>query len=268
MSHKEQKSCPCGGAGTNSGCQYKERNGRLMETKSFPFELEKINDAGEFKAFVSTHGNIDEGNDRFNYKSWARTLSIQPDRRFPFLHCHKMDQQTGTFVAQETERGLLVDGRLNLTTSDIGGGNRHVNVPKAYEVYGLMKGGDLRTFSIGWRPTKNGYKYVSVEGKTVREIYEAQLFEASTTPIPMNKMALLQGIKDFSNLSTASIIDYLRKHIDDAELWTEVFEIKGYDPEQYFHADPVPEIIPQGKNTPSTYDLFEKMVLEKYRRLT
>lgn len=263
----KKKSCPCGGAAKNEGCQYKKRNGRLMEMKSFPFELEKINDAGEFKGFLSTHGNIDEGDDRFNFGAWKRTLTIQKGKRFPWLHVHKLDNQTGSFTAEETKDGLYIDGKLNLMVYDLGRGNNVIAVPKALEQYALMSNGDAKTMSVGYRVTGKGFKYTTENGRTIRDIYEAELFEGSLTAIPMNKMAVLKEVKEINNFSRESIIDYLMKHINDAELWERIMEIKGYDPEQYFHADPVPEIIPHEKNTFSTYGLFEKKVLEKYRSL-
>lgn len=229
MSHKEQKPCPCGGAAKNEGCQYKKRNGNLIEMKSFQFELKEISEAGMFEGFLATNGNVDNGNDRFIHGVWKRTTTIQPGKRFPFLDSHNLERQTGSFTAVEKKEGLFITGKLNLTLIDANG-TKLFAVPDAWKQYALMKDGDLNTLSVGYRPTEKGYRYITENNKTVREITEARLFEGSAIPVPMNEMAIITDIKKMDGLSHESIIDYLMKY-GDVKLWERIMEIKGYDPD-------------------------------------
>lgn len=262
---KDSKSCPCGHAGEKSQCEYKKRNKRLIEMKSFDFELKSdITENGEFEGFLATNGNVDNLADRFVYGVWKRTLSINKNKRFPLFKLHNPEKQLGSFSAEEMEEGLYIKAGLNLDLIEIKS-TTFLAVPEAWEQYSHIKNGHLNQLSVGFRPTVNGVKLVQVKNEIVREIHEAELVEGSTTPIPVNQMAQITKFKsELINISREDVIGYLLQNRDDYSLWEKVMNIKSYDPEFVFPGGPV-DAISRGENN-SICDFFFEKIIENYNR--
>jgi len=93
---------------------------------------------------------------------------------------HDMSSPIGAWEKlQQTDRGLLCEGRLALATQ------------KGAEAFELMKIGGMRGLSIGFSPAK----YELDEKAKLRTLTEIKLFEISPVTIPADPSALVTDVK-------------------------------------------------------------------------
>jgi HK97 family phage major capsid protein/HK97 family phage prohead protease len=204
------------------------------EVKSFHFELKNLDEAGKFSGYLAVFGNVDQGNDRIEKGAFARTLNAKS--RFPLLWQHRMDEPVGGLSAKEDERGLLIEGELNL------------DVQRGKEAYALLKKGDISGLSIGY----DAVKWEMQSG--VRALKEIKLYEGSIVTFPMNTEATVTDVKADSGEPTP----------------------QEADPAKATPHDKAPVIIPGGtkqenkseKEKTMELDLLKKEFEEKTNRIT
>jgi hypothetical protein len=117
----------------------------MREIKSFPFKINQVEATGEFTGYASTFGDVDLGHDVIEKGAFKKTL-FETKGRIPVLDHHDPTKQIGwNLEAKEDDRGLLVQGLLDL------------NVRAARERHSLMKmaievGGQtgLMPDEVGW----------------------------------------------------------------------------------------------------------------------
>lgn len=151
-----------------------------IEHKALRFEVKEIDEAGEFKGYASTrkkdlHGDI------VAKGAFSHTVNMSGGR-VPLLWFHDPTSPIGmTTVLQEDERGLYMEGQLDL---DIEPGRRVLS--------GLRKGYIDRQ-SIGFRTVKDEW---DTDAKA-RVIKEVELLEVSpvTRNFAANDEALITGVK-------------------------------------------------------------------------
>lgn len=159
-----------------------------MEKKTFALEIKELNEEGKFSGHLSTFGNVDSGGDVVDPGAFKKTL--RENKAFAFLWSHQgmPDTVAGSFVGNEDETGLAVNGGFYL---DLDGGL------KAYKTAKRLKGDGVKIgLSMGYRAVK--FVYETIEGITVRRLKEVKLKEGSITLWPMNEQAQLETIKEES----------------------------------------------------------------------
>lgn len=142
--------------------------------RDFRFEIKEVTDEGTFEGLASVYGVLDNGGDVVEKGAFSRTLNARPE--IPILWRH--DQPIGKGVIEDSEKGLLIKGRLTMA------------VAQAREALALMKDGVVGGLSIGFRSVKDEV----VSG--VRRLKEVKLYEVSIVPFPMNEQAVVTAVKE------------------------------------------------------------------------
>jgi len=130
-----------------------------------------------FEAYASTFGNRDLGGDIVVKGAFTRSLK---DRTPRLLWMHDQREPAGVITsAIETDKGLLITGKLSLTDT----------LTKGRLIPQLELGG-IDSMSIGYcaidyEMTKEGYRLL-------KEVY---LYEISFVTMPMNPQAVVLGVK-------------------------------------------------------------------------
>lgn len=156
-----------------------------MERLTAPLEIKSAGKDGTFTGYAAVFGNVDLGDDIIlpgAFKS-AKTTN---DGKLRIAIGHQLDKLAGKATFVQDERGLYVEGKLSLGVS---------YVQDAYE---LMKDGVLNGLSVGFNIIRDGVDYEEREGKYIRIIKAAELWEFSLVPFGMNPEALVDSVKAVS----------------------------------------------------------------------
>lgn len=159
------------------------------QTMSFGFDAVEVKtvtkngaEVGVIKGYASTW-DVDRGGDQIKRGAFKETLRDHKGRGRPIrmLWQHSSAELIGGFdpaSAKEDERGLYVEGEINLETQ------------RGREAYALAKQGVLADFSIGFRVRDYEIK------RDLRIIKDIELFEVSLVSEPMNPKATLTEVKN------------------------------------------------------------------------
>ena len=162
------------------------------EFKTFQFKLDNVDDKkGIIRGFASTFGNIDLGDDVVDQGAFKKTLQ-ENKGIVPILADHDPSKQIGWNIrAEETDKGLFVEGQINLKTQI--GKDRYELAQQALEVGAKMG------LSIGYAVIK---AMPDKERPAVRRLKELKLFEYSLVTFPMNTAAMVTAAKSWFNGTT------------------------------------------------------------------
>lgn len=160
------------------------------EIKTFELKIEDA-DQGIIRGFASTFGNIDLGDDIVDQGAFKKTIQ-ENKGKVPILADHDPSKQIGwNMRAEETEKGLFVEGKLNLEDS------------VARAKYGLIKQaldiGANMGLSIGYGVVK---ALPDKERPSIRRLKELKLYEYSVVTFPMNTAAMITAAKSWAEEST------------------------------------------------------------------
>ena len=164
------------------------------EIKTFGFKLDDADPTkGIIRGFASTFGNIDLGDDVVDPGSFKKTLQ-ETKGIVPILADHDPSKQIGWNVrAEETDKGLYVEGKLNLEDE------------RARAKYNLIKQalelGAKMGLSIGYGVIK---AVPDKERPSVRRLKEIKLYEYSVVTFPMNTQAMVTAAKAWTDEFTKS----------------------------------------------------------------
>ncbi len=178
-----------------------------MEFKKLQFEVENTKQSvnsenqpiGIIKGLAAAF-SLDEVNDRILPGAFEKTIlehKSRNNRPIRFKFQHKRDDIIGIFPIMkvfETERGLSVEGELNL------------EVQKGFESFSLAKQGAMTDLSIGFMIPEGGSEFNS-DG--IRIIKEIDLVEISIVDEPANRDATINEVKNvvpFQDLPLSDII--------------------------------------------------------------
>ena len=163
----------------------------MLQTKSTrAFELKELSETGKFEGFVSVYGNVDYGDDVVEKGAFNKIRLTKNGKLRMYLY-HDTQLPVGTSEVKDTDQGLFLNGSLNMNLKD---------APQAYE---LMKEGMVSEMSVGFSIQKGGYEIKeNDDGKSIRHITKAELYEGSLVPFAMNPEAVITGVKsqDEANL--------------------------------------------------------------------
>jgi HK97 family phage prohead protease len=148
-----------------------------LSCHDFEFEIKSLDEEGVFEGKLAVYGNVDLIGDVIEPGAFTKTLS-ERGSSVPLLWDHDLSTPIGSLELTDGASALMAKGKLLIH-----------DVPKAREVYALMKAGVVRGLSIGYRALKA--KSVG----SVRHLKELALFEGSLTVVPMNPEALVTAVK-------------------------------------------------------------------------
>lgn len=167
-----------------------------MEKKKFCFEVKAgdLQEDGSFVGLASTYGNIDQGDDVVDRGAFTKTLK-ERGAEVPLLWSHDSKQPVGLGTLEDSPKGLVISGKLNLETQ-IG-----------RDTYSNVKARIVKGLSIGFETINKKMN----EG--VRHLTELKLFEVSLCLFPMNEQAEVYGFKAREQKD-----DFLEE-LDEAQTW-------------------------------------------------
>lgn len=190
----------------------RNRQARPVEFKK-GFEVAEGFTSSEFKAgkkgliegYGSIFGNIDGGYDIV--EAGAFKDSLNNGQKVKMLWQHNADKPIGVWDSViEDEKGLRVKGSL-LT-----------EVETAREALALLKAGAIDGLSIGYRTLE--WREAEIEGRYVRIIEKAELWEVSLVTFPMNAEATVDAVK----AASMSQRDFGRQLVRDSKMSRRVVE--------------------------------------------
>lgn len=153
-----------------------------MEVRAFPMDIRALEDDGRITAYASTFGNtydVGWGEKEVMEKgAFAKTLKERTGR--PILWQHNPAQPIGVELnASEDEKGLLVEGQLNL------------DVQTAREARSLALQGAVSGISVGFYPITREHD----QDKNVTRMKEVKLMEWSLVTFPANDRARIKKVR-------------------------------------------------------------------------
>jgi HK97 family phage prohead protease len=152
----------------------------MLTKVEVPFEVKAVDDAGNFEGYASVFNNIDLGDDVILPGAFTRVKTTRAGRLKLALF-HDLTRLVGSAEYNQDQHGLYLKGRINL------------NVSYARDAYELMKEGTLDSMSIGFNTLDDAIE--QREGRRVRIIKQAELWEASIVPFGMNPEAQVMSVK-------------------------------------------------------------------------
>lgn len=145
-------------------------------------------EAGTFKGYASTFGNIDRDDDVIAKGAFGALNA----KGVKLLWQHQQSEPIGIWTTlKEDAKGLYAEGKLCLETR------------RGSEAYALMKMGALSDMSIGFRTVdsdtvKHADTTAPGGARRVRRIKKVNLFEVSLVSIPANPMANVDDVKSLT----------------------------------------------------------------------
>lgn len=162
-----------------------------MDYAASPFEIKNLSDTGQIEGILAGFGNVDMGGDQLMPGCLTKSLAAR-SAPLPMLFAHDLQRPIGAWKEwSETSTGLHVKGGITLATRD------------GQEAYALAKDGALGGLSIGWLPSK-----ARNDRSGARVVTEAEIFEGSLVPVPMNPVTRVTSVKSIGG--ARDIEDMLR----------------------------------------------------------
>jgi len=156
-----------------------------VSTKSFELKIDDADSKGVIRGFASVFGNVDSYGEVVDKGAFKRTIKNQKGR-FPILADHDPTKLIGfNERAEETDQGLLIEGRINLDTQ--AGKEKYSLALQAAELGAPMG------LSIGFQTIK---AVEDPENPRVRRLKEIKLWEYSIVTFPANPKANITGVKN------------------------------------------------------------------------
>lgn len=152
-----------------------------LDAKSVQFKVNK--DTGLVEGYASTFGNVDEGGDVVVKGAFTEAIASVANGEIKFLSGHDWSPEStlGTVrELSETEVGLFFKAELS-------------SAPSVQDVRTKMIEGHLNRVSIGYQVSD--FEYVKNGDVMLRYLKKIKLFEVSVVPFPMNRAAVITGVK-------------------------------------------------------------------------
>ncbi len=119
-----------------------------------------------------------------------------------FMHVRDAIGHFPIELVREDERGLFGVGHINL------------EVEKGREVYSLARQKAIRDFSIGWDAKTEDISFEQKDGRDIRVIHRAQIFEGSLVDEPMNQDAQITAVKTDAAISIEQLRGMSEKDLE------------------------------------------------------
>jgi uncharacterized protein len=152
----------------------------LAYGKALPLQSKQAGDDWIVEGYLSTYGNIDDGNDVVLPGAFDATLAS--DRKVKFLFAHNQEKVLGPPLELSTDDvGLRARGRISKTAL-------------GSDIHTLLLDGAIDAWSMGYLATEWDFQDVAGRGQ-VRRLKAVDLFEGSVLALPMNERAVVTGVK-------------------------------------------------------------------------
>jgi len=140
----------------------------------------KAQGSGKISGYGAVFGNVDRGFDMIEPGAFSDSLKANP--RVKMLRGHDPERPIGVWDdIHEDEKGLRVEGRILKDVQD------------GREALALIEAGAFDGLSIGYRTISA--RNAQIDGKNVRVIERAELWEVSLVTFPMNPEAVIDAVK-------------------------------------------------------------------------
>ena len=153
-----------------------------MERFIAPIEIKEAKADGSFTGYAAVFNNEDLGADVILPGAFKSAKTTR-DGKVRIALYHDLHRLAGKSTFEQDSHGLRVEGQLNLDVSYV------------KDAYALMKSGELDGLSVGFNILKDGSKWEERDGRYVRIISAAELWEYSIVPFGMNPEALVDSVK-------------------------------------------------------------------------
>ncbi len=152
------------------------------ECKAFKFDLESLNEDGEFSGYAAIFGNVDSGGDVIEKGAFTKTIKEDFDRIKILFYHQDDDLPVGKpLELREDDKGLFIRAKISDTQ-------------KGHDIRTLLKDGVLNELSIGYDTIDFYY-----DNEThVRHLKEVRLWEVSVVPWAMNELAQINEVKSIA----------------------------------------------------------------------
>lgn len=166
-----------------------------MKFLGAPFEIKTLEEKGTFDGVASLYGNVDLGGDVVEPGAFKEFVFTK-DNYIRILDGHNTRAPIGKGKVMDSHLGLVIEGKLNLA------------IGRAREVYELMKDNIIDGLSIGYDVLPGGAEIME---SGIRRLKALKLWEVSTTPFPMNQLALVNTVKSIERANNVrDVEDMLR----------------------------------------------------------
>lgn len=152
----------------------------MLSKVECPFELKEVTDAGYFEGYASVFNNVDLGADVILPGAFVKVKTTRAGKLKLALF-HDLTRLIGAGDFQSDDHGLFIKGQIN------------PRVSYARDALELMKDGTLDSMSIGFNTLQDSIE--ERDGRRVRVIKQAELWEASVVPFGMNPAAQITTVK-------------------------------------------------------------------------
>ena len=151
--------------------------------RSFEVRILDGDEEGRFEGYASVFGVIDSYGTVFDQGAFKKTIKDRKGQ-VPLVWMHDTWEPIGLARISEDDKGLLVDGQLDL------------NVQRGREVYSGMKMGYITQMSHSFRAVKEK-REEAADKSQIPHFQEVRLFEISpvTTNFAANEEALITGVR-------------------------------------------------------------------------
>lgn len=141
----------------------------------------KADSSGRISGYGAVFGNVDSYKERVLPGAFTKSLADHKARgaRIKMLWQHRPDVPIGSWDrAAEDQKGLFVEGQLNLKTA------------AGKDAYEHILAGDIDGLSIGYQE-----KQVEQNSDGVRDLVELDVYEVSPVTFPANRAAGVTAVK-------------------------------------------------------------------------
>jgi len=152
----------------------------MISKLEVPFEVKAADDAGNFEGYAAVFNNVDLGDDIILPGAFTRVKTTR-NGRLKLALFHDLTRLVGSAEFRQDDHGLFIKGKVNQ------------NVSYARDAYALMQDGTLDSMSIGFNTIEDAIE--TRNGRSVRVIKQAELWEASIVPFGMNPEAQVTSVK-------------------------------------------------------------------------
>lgn len=184
-----------------------------MITKEAPMEFKAGAEPGSFKGYGAVFGNLDDGADIIKAGAFTKIRKKSNGKiRIPLYH--DMSRVVGEGTVTQDEKGLQVEGQLNMSLS------------YAADAYELMKDGTLDAMSVGFSILDKGAEFD--DDYRVRTISKAELWEVSIVPFGMNRKAKIRSVKGAGEINTVREFEAFLRNSGYSQKDAKAIASKGY----------------------------------------
>ena len=168
----------------------------MIEYKASPAFTLGI-DGRTVTGIAAVHGNVDEGGDR-SYPGLFGDFTVNGRKRAKFLWQHDSSSPPTATIDRsfEVARADLPPAVLSYAPNATGGTavtRTYLDTPRASEIFAGISAGAITEMSYAYDATD--YKFTEENGRTVRELYQAEVFDFSDVNWGMNPATSADGTK-------------------------------------------------------------------------